>query len=245
MSPLSTKDGAIVGMAQGGLSVGGYDVQALGSRLSRNFVTSGRVPNGLILDIDISGTFVQNQQLKINLREPDFTTAFRISQAINNLSGMANSAIPVDAATVQVQLPANQNQGQLMQTISQIEGLLVTSDPIARVVINERTGTVVIGENVQLLPAVISHGGLEISIQRQVIIPQQAPFTMYPQRSEEVATITIEEEINPANALVVKGPTVADMANALNLLQVKPRDLIAIFQALKEAGALQGELIIQ
>jgi len=144
-----------------------------------------------------------------------------------------------------VQLPAGQNQMQIMQTISQIELLNVQSDPTARIVINERTGTIVVGGNVQLLPAVIAHAGLEISIQRQVVVPQPAPFTIYPPRPVETATISTEEEINPATALVVQGPTVQDIAEALNLLQVKPRDLISIFQALKEAGSLQGELIIQ
>ena len=130
--------------------------------------------------------------------------------------------------------------------ISQIENLDVVVDPQARVVINERTGTIVIGGNVTILPAVISHGGLEINIQRQVVVPQPAPFTILPPRIAETATIDAKEEIIPASPLEVpQGTTVDDIANALNLLEVKPRDLIAIFQALKDAGVLQGELIIQ
>jgi flagellar P-ring protein precursor FlgI len=245
MTPLSTPDGNIIGMAQGALSVGGFDIRAMGSRLARNSVTSGRVPNGLILEQDISGNFVTNQQLNIILSEPDFTTVLNIANAINSLSGLVNAATPIDAATVQVQLPSGQNQTQIMQTISQIELLTVTSEPAAKVVINERTGTIVVGGNVQLLPAVIAHGGLEISIQKQVIIPYQAPFTIYPPKPVEFSTIIVEEEINPATALTVATPTVQDIASALNMLQVKPRDLISIFQALKEAGSLQGELIIQ
>jgi flagellar P-ring protein precursor FlgI len=158
---------------------------------------------------------------------------------------LVNAATPIDAATVQVQLPSGQNQTQIMQTISQIELLTVTSEPAAKVVINERTVTIVVGGNVQLLPSVIAHGGLEISIQKQVIIPYQAPFTIYPPKPVEFSTIIVEEEINPATALTVATPTVQDIASALNMLQVKPRDLISIFQALKEAGSLQGELIIQ
>lgn len=245
MSPLSLSDGTIVGMAQGALSVGGYDFRSLGTRLGKNYVTTGRVPNGLILEQDLKGEYIQNQVIRINLREPDFSTANNISLAINRLAGLANSATVLDAATIQVQLPAGQTQPQIIQTIANIESAQVTADPIAKVVINERTGTVVVGGNVQLLPAVIAHGGLEISIQRQVVVPQPAPFNINPPRAVEYATITSQEEINPSIALTVAGPTVQDIASALNVLQVKPRDLISIFQALKEAGSLMGELVIQ
>ncbi len=245
MTPLSTAQGVILGMAQGAVSVGGYDYESLGSRTARNFVTTGRVPNGLILETGVEGQLTENQMLRIVLREPDFTTASRVATAINGVAGLQNAATAVDAASIQVQIPANITQQQLVATISQIELLNVTADPVARVVINERTGTIVVGGNVELLPAVVAHSGLEISIQRQVIVPQPAPFTIRPTQPAESATITTQEQLNPATALVVSGATVTDMANALNQLKVSPRDLISIFQALKEAGALQGELVIQ
>lgn len=251
MTPLSTATGDIVGMAQGALSVGGFDYRSLGSRLGRNFVTSGRVPNGLILNNE-SAQFLKSElitsgnKIRISLRDPDITTSVNIAEAINKLADMTDKAVPIDAGTVEVELPANLSPMQLMKKISDIESdNNVQADPVARVVINERTGTVVVGGKVELLPAVISHGGLEISIQRQVIVPQPAPFSVYPPRAEETATINVEEEINPARVINVESATVQDMANSLNLLQVKPRDLIAIFQALKEAGSLMGELIIQ
>lgn len=246
MSPMSFVDGTIIGMAQGAVSLGGgYDFQSLGSRVSRNMVTTGRVPSALILDRDIDGQFVKNQQIRILLRDPDFTTATRIATAINAVSGLSNAATPIDAGTIQVQLPAGQNQSQIMQTISQIETQNVISDPSARVVINERTGTIVIGGAVQLLPSVIAHGGLEISIQKQVTAPPQAAFTKQAPSAIEQAQISTNELVNMSQTLVVQGPTVQDMANALNLLKVSPRDLIAIFQALKESGSLQGDLIVQ
>jgi flagellar P-ring protein FlgI len=245
MTPLSTSDGTIFGMAQGALSVGGYDFRSQGSRLGKNSVTSGRVPNGLILEKDTSSQIVNNQQIRILLKDPDFTTARRIADTINLSPELSNSAVVIDPGTVQVKMPAGQSQDKIMMLISQIESLNVTSDPVARVVINERTGTVVIGGNVQLLPAVIAHGGLEISIQKSVYVSNQAPFTTTPPRPVESSTIYTEEEMNPATALQLQGATVQDMATALNLLQVKPRDLISIFQALKESGSLQGELIIQ
>lgn len=245
MTPLSLVSGEIVGMAQGALSVGGYDYNAFGSRLGKNVTTSGRVPNGLILERSIEGNFINNNVLTISLREPDFTTAQRIADAINLSAGLNNTATPINSGTVSVQLPAGATQAQQFGFIAQIEALDVVSDPVARVVINERTGTVVIGGNVQLLPAVVAHSGLEIQIQKQVLVPQPAPFTIRPPQIAETAEITAEEEMTTATALLVQGPTVQDIADALNLLQVKPRDLIAIFQALKEAGALQGELVIQ
>lgn len=245
MTPVSTSNGQIVGMAQGPLSVGGYDVRSLGSRITKNSTTTGRVPGGLILESNLEGQIIDGQNIRISLREPDFTTATRISQAVNTLPGLGNAAVTLDAGSVQVEMPAGSTNDEVMQIIAQIEALNVVTDPIARVVINERTGTVVVGGNVELLPAVIAHSGLEITIQKQVLVPQPAPFTIRPPQIAETAEIESEEEVTTAKELVVQGPTVADMAEALNLLEVQPRDLIAIFQALKESGALQGELIIQ
>lgn len=245
MTPIATQTGEIVGMAQGAVSVGGYDYQALGSRVSRNFVTSGRIPNGLILEKAIDSEFFANQMIRIVLREPDFTTSDRVAEAINKISGLENSAFAIDAGTIQVKLPASLKEGELIQYISKIEAQTIVTDPTSKIVINERTGTVVIGGNVQLLPAVVAHGGLEITIQKQYIVPQPAPFTIRPPRPVATAEINTNEQFNPSIPLVVQGATVQDIANALNALKVSPRDLIAIFQALKEAGSIQGELIIQ
>jgi len=243
MTPLSISDGGIIGMAQGALSVSGFDVSSLGSRMSKNMVTSGRVPNGLILEKDMEAQFIKNQQIRIVLREPDFTTAINVVNAVNGV--VPNSATASDAGSVLVKFPANLKKEDIVQNIARLEILPITTDPAARVVINERTGTVVVGGNVQLLPAVIAQGGLEISIQKQVIVTPPAPFTVNPPKAVETSVIKTEEPINPATALQVAGPTVQDMAAALNLLKVSPRDLISIFQALKEVGSLQGELIIQ
>ncbi|HPD32946.1 MAG TPA: flagellar basal body P-ring protein FlgI [Bacteroidota bacterium] len=246
LTPLSLSNGDVIGTAQGPISVGGYDFSAYGSRISKNIATTARIPNGMVLEKDINANIITDNKIKIVLREPDYTTAMRVRDAVANLPNMNNSANTIDAATVEVQMPAGANQNQIMQLISQIELLNIVSDQVAKVVINERTGTIVVGGNVQLLPATIAHSGLEITIQKQVIIPQPAPFTIYPPYPPiETAEITAKEEATTANPLVVQGATVQDMANALNALKVKPRDLIAIFQALKAAGSLQGELIIQ
>ncbi len=244
LTPLSKQDGAVIGNAQGPLSVGGYSFSSLGSLVSKNFVTTGRVPNGLQLTANMEGTFINNQLIRVILKQPDFTTVTRVTTAINSIAGINNAATPVDASTVQIAV-GTQTQAQVMQTIARIEALNVIADPAAKVVINERTGTVVVGGNVELLPAVIAHSGLEISIQKQVIVPQPAPFTIKPPRIGETASVEAKEEITPAREFIVKNATVQGIAEALNLLQVKPRDLIAIFQALKESGSLQAELVIQ
>jgi len=244
LTPLSKADGVIIGNAQGPLTVGGYDFKSLGSSTSKNFVTTGRVPNGLQLTQNMDANFIQNQIVRIILKQPDFTTSARVAQVINLTPGLTNAATPVDAATIDVNI-GTVNQTQAMLLISSIESLKVIVDPVAKVVINERTGTVVIGGSVELLPAVIAHSGLEINIQRQVIVSQPAPFTIKPPRIGEVASLDAKEEIKQSTAFQVKTPTVAGIADALNLLQVKPRDLIAIFQALREAGSLQAELVIQ
>lgn len=245
MTTLSSSDGEVIGNAQGPITVGGYDFRSLGSQSSRNMTTSGRVPNGLILTENIQGSFVENQTLKVSLRNPDFTNTARMARAINGTAGLQNSATALDASTVQIQIPANTNQNNLIALIERIESIDIENDMVAKVVINERTGTIVVGGNVEILPTVVAHGGIDITIERQLIVPQPAPFTILPPRMGETAKLETKEEINKAYPLTVVNSTVEDMAATLNLLQLKPRDLIAIFQALKESGALQAELVIQ
>lgn len=245
MSPVSTSDGQIIGMAQGAVSVGGYDFDALGSRISKNYVTAGRVPAGLILERDIGslGNIINNQVIRISLREPDFTTARNVAGAINGAN--LGVAAVVDAGTVEVALPTN-NRADNMQSIANIEVLQVVQDSPARVVINERTGTIVVGGNVEVLPSVIGHGNLEVTIQRQVVVQQPAPFTIRPPTPVQTANVTAQEEKNAVAPLTIPvGATVQNIVDALNALKVSPRDLISIFQALKQSGSLQAELIIQ
>lgn len=248
LTPLSLSDGTIVGFAQGPLTLGGYEFSALGSRVAKNFVTSGRVPGGLVLEQDIDAKYYENQQIRISLLEPDFTTASRVAETINRLPRLANSAVPIDAATIQVTLPTGISQNEVMNLISQIELSDVQKDSPARVVINERTGTIVVGGNVQINPVVIAHGGLEIAIQKEIVFPPQPMIALYLNRGytlDSIMKIIVREQMNPAVAIDLRAPTVQDIANALNLLNVTPRDLISIFQALKESGALSAELIIQ
>lgn len=245
LSPVSMSNGEIVGMAQGALSVGGFEYESLGSSTRRNNVTSGRVPGGLILENDINNNdrIVENNKVRISLFQPDFNTARNIAGAVNGAS--LGTATILDAATVEVELPTD-DRHQNMESIAEIQALQIMVDSPARVVINERTGTIVMGGNVEVLPSVIGHGSIEVVIKREIIIPEQAPFTIRPPYPQKRADVDVKEERNPVAPLTVPtGSTVQNIVEALNALKVSPRDLISIFQALKASGALQAELIIQ
>ncbi len=245
LTPLAAPDGTIYAVAQGAVSVGGYEFRALGSRALRNFVASGRVPAGAIVEREAPSEVIAQQQVRVLLHRPDFGLAHRVAEALGRLPELGAGAVTVvDATTVAVRFPAGQSRDQLMRLIARLEEVEVALDPPARVVVNERTGTIVIGGQVQLLPAVVAHGGLEVQIQRHVIISQPLPFTLGRTEVAEIGTIAVQQEQRRAVALPAAA-TVQDVATALNMLGVSPRDLIAILQALKEAGALTGELIVQ
>jgi flagellar P-ring protein precursor FlgI len=244
MTPMVANDGVVYGMAQGPLSVGGYDVSSLGSRSGKNLTNTGRVPGGLVLERNVAGSIAANAEVRVILNHPDYTTATRIASAINAIDKLRNSAEAVDPATVVVRFPQGTTQAQAIEYIALIESAEVAVDAAGKVVINERTGTVVVGGNVRLLPAVVAHGGLEIEIQQINTVVQPAPFTIGTTQRVSNAFIRTQEQTNQAVALPATA-TVQELANALNSLKVSPRDLVAIFQALKQAGSLQAELIIQ
>jgi flagellar P-ring protein precursor FlgI len=181
--------------------------------------------------------------VNVALRQADFTTALRIAEAVNAAlgSGLARAN---DGSTVAIAIPSEfRKPGRLVEFISQIELLEVSPDVVARVVINERTGTVVVGGNVTLLPVAISHGGLNIDIQSVPVISQPAPWG----RGETVLTQQTSvwmAEDSTAITAIDGAATVQDVARALNTLGVSPRDIIAIFQALREAGALKAEVVV-
>jgi flagellar P-ring protein precursor FlgI len=249
MTPLSGIDGIVYAMAQGPVSIGGYDINTYtGSELRRNHSAAGRVPNGAILDQGIPLNIRNGNKINIILRSPDFTTAKKIADAIN--AKYPAKAIASDAATVSVIMPnefmqKDQNLGfdRIVDFISDIEVMEIEPDVIAKVVINEKTGTIVVGEKVTLMPAAVAHGNLTIEI-------QGVNSVFYPSPISQGQNIVLEpgsENGGGASTEMIAMPsasTVQDIATALNSLKVNPRDIIAIFQALKEAGALKAELII-
>lgn len=243
LTPLSMQDGRVYAMCQGAVSIGGYDVNTTsGGRVAKNHALSGRIPNGGVLEKSILENVYYPNELSVILKEPDFTTANSVMEAINtNLGGQIAKA--VDAAEISIAIPA-ENQNNIAEFLSRIESLPVQKDVIAKVVLNERTGTVVTGSNVRISPVSISHGSLNITIKSFPIISQPSPFSQGQTTVFNNLVPNVEEK-NGESTYSIEGATNAqEVAAALNSLKVSPRDIIAIFQALKEAGALTAELII-
>ncbi len=244
LTDLIGQDGKTYATAQGPLSVGGFDIRAAGTEIQRNFTTTGRIPNGGLVQQSPPIDFVSTSwKLAIVLSQEDFATADRVANAINKSVG-STVADAINGGTVNVQIPQNyQSKDKVVQFIAQIESLQVVPDVVARVVINERTGTVVVGQNVTVLPVAISHGNLNIEIQAYHVISQPAPFSQGQTVVTRAATAQVSQGGN--SMVAINGAaTVQNIATALNSLKVRPRDIIAIFQALKAAGALKAQLVI-
>lgn len=242
MTPLSGMDGKVYGFAQGPISVGGYDINTItGNRISKNHSLAGRVPRGGTLKEPLHFSESNESEISVFLKEPDITTANNISNAVNTKFG-GDIAKAVDAAEVKVNVP-QERQNNLVGFLAELESINIQVDEIARVVLNERTGTVVAGNNVKIQPVSITHGGLNIQIRSYPIISQPNAFSR--------GTTTVFNNLIPyvsqdsTKTIAIQGATnVQEVAAALNSLKVSPRDIIAIFQALKEAGALIAELVI-
>ncbi len=243
MTPLSGIDGAVYAMAQGPLSVGGMSVRANGSELRRNHTAAGRVPGGAVLERAVDAQFSKDNALFVVLMQSDFTTATRVAEAINTKFG-GTIAAAKDGATIAVGVPeAYRADGKLVEFVAAIEQLEIDPDVVARVIINERTGTIVIGGTVTILPVAISHGGLNIEIQTQPIISQPTALSGGQTVVERMSTVRAGEDSTGVYA-IEGAATVQEVAKALNAMKVSPRDVIAIFQALRESGALKAELVI-
>jgi len=243
MTPLSAVDGVVYAIAQGPLSVGGISVRAGGNEVRRNHTAAGRVPGGGILEKAINTPFGNDTSLVVVLLQADFTTASRVAEAVNGKFG-SKIARAVDGATVSISVPQEfRDSGGIVEFIAAVEVLETTPDVVAKVVINERTGTIVIGGNVSILPVAISHGGLNIEIQSTPIVSQPYPYSLGQTVVTQMVTLAASEDSTTVTALEGTA-TVQDVARALNSLKVAPRDIIAIFQALKEAGALKATLMI-
>lgn len=242
LSPLSNKYGEMVAIAQGPISIGGYDINTKsGGRLAKNHALTGRIPGGGIMQAQIASAKLYSDTLSVMLREPDVTTSNNVAAAVNQQFGN-NIAKAMDATEIKVGIPLDQ-RANLMSFMATLEGLQVTRDSRAKVVLNERTGTIVAGSTVRILPVTISHGSLNISIKSYPIISQPAPFSQGETVVFNNLVPSADEERN--NVISIQGATnVEEVARALNELKISPRDIISVFQALKEAGALIADLII-
>ena len=248
-APLLGADQEVYAVAQGGVVIGGFSAQGgNGSSVSLNHVTAGRVPNGAIVERAVAMSGLQGDIIELNLQQPSFVTASRIATAINGELGEA-TARATNSGTVQVRVPeayATDRVG-LVAAIQQLE---VNPDQPSRIVIDERTGTIVLGAGVAIGEVAIAQGGLTIEVSERFAVSQPRPL------AEGDTVVTQESGVRAETSLNVEGaegtvayvpPTanLADVVRALNALGAGPRDLIAIFQALRTAGALQAEIEVQ
>jgi flagellar P-ring protein FlgI len=243
MTPLKGADGQVYAVGQGPVSTGGFTVGAnSGDKVQKNFTTVGRIVQGAVVEKEIPFNLNQKDTLTLALHQPDFTTATRMAEAIN-AGLLENAAFPQDSGTVQIAVPPKY-LGNIAQLIASVEVLSVTPDNISRVVINERTGTVIMGESVRISTVAIAHGNLSVEIKTSFNVSQPMPFSG---TGRTVVTPDAETSVKEGRApiyVVPSGVSIGEVVKALNALGVSPRDLISIFQALKAAGALQADLEI-
>jgi flagellar P-ring protein precursor FlgI len=271
MTPLRGADGEIYAVAQGAVTIGGFSAAgASGSSVSKNHTTAGTIANGALIEKELKYDLAGIQRISINLFQPDFTTATRLAASINGKVS-AVEARTVDSGSIVVEMKQGA-RGELASIVSQIENIEVTVDAPAVVVLNEKTGTVVMGENVRISTVAVAHGNLSIQIREEQEVSQPLPFAPAATgRSEMAATrneradarrgggtmmapggqtvVTPQSEVGVTEEkkkllVVPRGVTIQEVVQGLNAMGVSPRDLITILQAIKAAGALQADLKI-
>ena len=243
MTPLKAADGQIYAVAQGSVSVSGFSAQGQAEQLTQGVPTSGRVPNGAIVERQVAGQFADLGALTLQLRNPDFSTAVMVADVINQYASQRFGkpvASEQDSRSIIVRKPKGISTARF---VAELENLLVVADAPARVVIDERTGTIVIGQDVRISKVAISHGTLTVRITEMPTVVQPEPFS----RGETAIEprTAIEASRPDARVAVIDGPDLETLVGGLNRLGVKPDGIIAILQGIKTAGALQADLVVQ
>ncbi len=243
MTPLKGANGKVYAIAQGNLVVGGFGAQGGdGSSITVNVPTVGRIPNGASVEQTVATNFMNNEFITFNLNEPDFTTAVRLAKQINQLVG-SQTARPIDSTSIQVSAP--RDAAQRISYLSVLENIQVKpAESAAKIVVNSRTGTIIIGKNVHLKEAAIAHGNLIIKIKESQEVSQPAPFS---EQGTTVATLDSQIDIAQENNRMFHfqpGATLQQLVEAVNAVGAAPGDVMAILEALKIAGAISGELVV-
>ncbi len=240
MTPLFGNDGQVYAIAQGPVSVGGFSAGGGGgSGVQKNHPTVGTLASGAIVERELDYAIHDKQDFQVALGAPDFTTALRTARVINQHFGEAVAA-PRDAGTLNLRIPESYS-GDVVRFLAQVESLEVEPDAAAKVILNERTGTVVMGEAVRLSTVAIAHGSLTVSISATNQVSQPAPLSTGQTAVIQNRDVVAFEEENQLT-LVERATTIGELVRGLNAMGVTPRDLIAIIQAIKAAGALSAEL---
>lgn len=240
MTPLKGADTKVYAVAQGSVLTNSFAFGGQGASATKNHPTAGRISGGALVERELPNVLAGKSSLRLNLSQPDFTTASRVVAAINkNFQGAAGSS---DGGSVMVQIP-DEFASRPVDFIARLENLEVIQDVPARVVVNERTGTIVMGDKVKISGVAVSHGNLALTVKEAPLVSQPNPLAKGETKEVPRTTLKVQEE-QKRLSLLPEGNTIGDVVRGLNLLGVTPRDLISILQAIKAAGALQAELVI-
>ncbi|GJL84365.1 MAG: flagellar P-ring protein [Micavibrio sp.] len=241
VTPLLAADGEVYAVAQGEISIAGFSIQGDAATVTQNIPTSGRIASGGIVEREIDFTLEELQEVRLALKNPDFTTSRRIAQAINGFTS-ASLARAENSASVMLKRPANYD-GSIVDLITDIEQLPIQPDQPARVVISERSGVIVMGSDVRISNVAIAQSNLTIRVTETPQVSQANPFA---EQGQTVIVPRTDLSVNAGNdvklALLETGVTLQDLVTGLNRLGMQPRDIITIIQAIKAAGALQAEI---
>ncbi|GEP00197.1 flagellar basal body P-ring protein FlgI [Methylobacterium haplocladii] len=240
VTPLLGADGEVYALAQGSVAIAGFSAEGEAAKITRGVPTNGRISNGAMIEREVAFKLNDARTLRLSLRNPDFTTSKRIASAINDFMG-TDTAEPTDPATVTLQIPAKYH-GNMIRLITEVEQLKVEPDQTARVIVDERSGIIVMGRDVRVSTVAIAQGNLTVTITEQPQVSQPAPLSNG--QTVVVPRTAVKVDTGDGNklALVKEGVTLRELVDGLNALGVGPRDLISILQAIKSAGALQADI---
>lgn len=239
-TPLNGANGEVYAVAQGQIATGSVSAQGNNASVTRGVPTSGRIANGAIIENEIDFALDSLKNIRIALRNPDFTTARRISDAINAMLGQPASKA-LDPATVDLQIP-QEYEDKVVDLMTKVEQLQVQPDQLAKVVIDESSGIIVIGKDVKINRLAIAQGNLTIKISEIPMVSQPLPFSNGTTVTQNVTAIDVNEEVNSRLSVLDTGVNLQELVDGLNALGVTPRDLISILQAVKASGALQADI---
>ena len=241
VTPLLGADGEVYAVAQGNLQVGGFTAKGAAETITKGVPTSARIPNGAIVEREIPFRLANLKQVRLSLRNPDFTTARRVARAVNAFVGESSARV-TDPGTVELIVPKNYRRA-VVELLTDVEQLRVEPDQIAKVVIDEQAGVIVMGENVRISTVAIAQGNLTIRITETPQVSQPQPFsntgsTVVVDRTD----VQVDEGADRKLGVLAKGVTLQELVNGINALGIGPRDMITILQAIKAAGALHAEI---
>ena len=241
VTPLLGADGEVYAVGQGSVAIAGFQAEGEAAKITRGVPTVGRIANGALIEREIEFKLNAQRGLRLSLRNPDLTTAKRIASAINDFLGQ-DSAEPVDPSTVNLQIPAKY-RGNMVQLLTEVEQLRVEPDQTARIVIDERSGIIVMGRDVRVAQVAVAQGNLTVTISESPEVSQPGvPFTNGQTAVVPRTRVRVDTGDGNKLAIVKDGVTLRELVDGLNALGIGPRDLISILQAIKAAGALQAEI---